>query len=180
EDVGRLAGRRGGQPCAQGALGRWEDPRFLPAIPLAPLPLPRRKREVGSWLGDARDVFLRALGARRRERMRTPAVRQEPEVVPAGAATRYLERVPLHPGTRIERLVVRELGPTLDEVLRLFLHHRQLRSLALGRVPGQHHATDPLVALAVADHRDAGAARVLQLSEEVYLFDRPAELHPRS
>ncbi len=108
--------------------------------------------------------------------MRAGGLLQQPEVVPAGAATRHLERVALHPRPRVDGFVVREFRPARHEPLRLLLHHRELRPLVLRRVPGQHHAANPVVVLAVADHREASAPRVLELREEVDLLDRLAEL----
>src|SRR5512135_758738 len=108
--------------------------------------------------------------------MRTRALVQEPKVVPACTAAGDLERVPLHPGPCVERLVVGQLGPPCDELLRLLLHHRKLGSLVLRRVPREHHPTYAFVVLAVAEDRDAAATCVLELGEEVDFLGRLAEL----
>src|SRR5581483_9665186 len=136
----------------------------------------REERQVGPRLGDAQDALLRALRHGLRERMRAAVSVEEPEVVAARAAARDLERVALEPRARVDRLVVGERGPRGDELLRLLLHARELRALVLRRVPRQHDAPNLLVVVAVADHRDAFAARVLKLRKEVDLLDALAEL----
>src|SRR5262249_42285196 len=134
--------------------------------------------EVGSRLGHAEDALLRTLGHGLCERMRVGAGAsvEQAEVVTTGTATGDFERVLLHPRAGIDRLVVGQLLPACDEVLCLRLHQRKLRPLVLRGVPGQHHAADALVFLAVADPRDAPASAVLQLVEEVDLLDALAEL----
>ena len=104
-----------------------------------------------------------------------PVTVEQAEVVGARAAPGDLEGVALHPATRVERLVVSDRGPRGDELARLVLHPLELRALVRRGVPRQHHPADLLVVLAVADHRDAAAARVGELGEEVDLLDALAE-----
>ena len=130
------------------------------ALPARALRAPGEEREVGAGLGDAQDALLRALRNGGRERVRVAAAVEQAEVVAAGAASGDLQRVALHPGARVDRLVVGDRGPRGDELARLLLHPLELRPLVQRRVPRQHHAADLLVVLAVADHRDAAAAGV--------------------
>ena len=101
---------------------------------------------------------------------------EESEVVGARAAPGHLEGVALHPGARVQRLVVRQRGPRGDQPARLVLHPVQLGALVGRGVPGQHHPADPLVVRPVADHRQAAAAGVGELGEEVDLLHPLAEL----
>ena len=98
---------------------------------------------------------------------RSPCAVEQAEVVGARAASGDLEGVALHPGARVERLVVGDRGPRGDELARLVLHPLELRALVRRRVPGQHHPADPLVVLAVADHRDAAAAGVASWAKKL-------------
>ena len=185
EQVGLRPERAGVHPGADQRVGRPEELFVVPAVLLAPRPpgAPGEQGEVGAGVGHPQDALLGARRDGRGERVRPPVpvagvvVRpvQQAEIVGARAAPGYLEGVPLHPGPRVERLVVRPRGPRGDQLARLVLHPVQLRALVGRGVPGQHHPADLLVVLAVADHREAAAAGVGELGEEVDLLHRLAE-----
>jgi hypothetical protein len=178
EQVRLLPGWAGVQAGTHQPVGRGEKLVLVTAVPLLALAprAPGEDREVGAGLGDAQDALFGALRNGRRERVRLAVAIEQAEVVAARAAPGHLERVALHPGSRVERLIAGDRRPRGDKLLRLLLHHLELRPLVHRRVPRQHHAPDPLIVLAVADHRDAAAAGVAQLVEEVDLLDPLAEL----
>ena len=101
---------------------------------------------------------------------------EQAEVVGTRTTPRDLQRIALHPGACLKRLVVGQLVPRVDHLARLLLHQLELRALVSGRVPRQHHPPDPLVVLAIADDRQPAAAGIAQLSKEVDLLDALAEL----
>ena len=185
EQVGLRPERAGVHPGADQRVGRPEQLGVVPAVGLAPRPpgSPGEQGEVGTGVGHPQDALLGARRDGRRERVRPPVPVARPgpgpveqaEVVGARAAPGHLEGVPLHPGPRVQRLVVRQRGPRGDQLARLVLHPVQLRALVGRGVPGQHHPADLLVVLAVADHRETAAAGVGELGEEVDLLHPLAE-----